>query len=199
VVHGKGSILGRMPGDTWQKFANLRAYYAFMWAHPGKKLLFMGQEFGQGVEWNAAQSLDWHLLDVHWHQGVQALVKELNRLYGSLPALHQQDCDAAGFEWLEANDNEHAVFAWLRKGLDDAAPVVVACNFTPVPRAYRLGLPLPGRWREILNTDRTDYGGSGVVNDGSFQAEAIACHGRAQSALLTLPPLGTIWLQPAGA
>ncbi|RME62537.1 MAG: 1,4-alpha-glucan branching protein GlgB, partial [Alphaproteobacteria bacterium] len=140
VVHGKGSILDRMPGDDWQKFANLRAYYGFMWGHPGKKLLFMGQEFGQGREWNHQHSLDWHLLDIHWHRGVQHLVRDLNALYRDLPALHQRDCESGGFEWVEANDPENSVLAWLRHSAGGAPPVLVVSNFTPVPRhGYRIG------------------------------------------------------------
>ena len=196
VVHGKGSILARMPGDPWQQFANIRAYYAFMWGHPGKKLLFMGQEFAQGAEWNAERSLDWHLLDVDYHKGVQALVKDLNRLYRDEPALHQMDCDGDGFEWLEANDAEASVFAWLRKGREDAAPILVICNMTPAPReAYRLGLPAPGRWREILNSDADVYGGSGMGNMGVIETEEIGSHDRPCSARITLPPLATLWFR----
>ena len=199
VVHGKGSILARMPGDTWQQFANLRAYYAFMWGHPGKKLLFMGQEFAQGAEWNAERALDWHLLDIDWHQGVQALVRDLNRLYREEPALHQLDCDGAGFEWLEANDAEASVFAWLRKGKGGVAPLLVICNFTPTPRQnYRLGLPAPGRWREILNSDAEGYGGSGIGNLGVIETEKIRSHDRPHSATITLPPLATLWFRLDG-
>ncbi|MEM8950466.1 MAG: 1,4-alpha-glucan branching protein GlgB [Pseudomonadota bacterium] len=196
VVHGKGSILARMPGDAWQQFANIRAYYAFMWGHPGKKLLFMGQEFAQGAEWNAEQSLDWHLLDVYWHEGVRSLVRDLNKLYRSEPALHQMDCDGGGFEWLEANDAEASVFAWLRKGREGTAPILVICNFTPTPReAYRLGMPNPGRWREVLNSDAEAYGGSGMGNKGMIETEEIASHGRPYSAEITLPPLSTVWFR----
>ncbi len=196
VVHGKGSILTRMPGDTWQQFANLRAYYAFMWGHPGKKLLFMGQEFAQGAEWNADQSLDWHLLDVNWHQGVQSLVRDLNRRYREEPALHQLDCDGAGFEWLEANDSEGSVLAWLRRSRDGTSPILVICNFTPMPHErYRLGLPVPGRWREILNSDAEIYGGSGMGNMGVIETEEITSHDRPYSASITLPPLATVWFR----
>jgi 1,4-alpha-glucan branching enzyme len=196
VVHGKGTILSRMPGDTWQQFANLRAYYAFMWGHPGKKLLFMGQEFGQGAEWNADRALDWHLLGVKWHQGVHTLIKDLNRLYAQEPALHQLDCDAAGFEWLEASDADKSILAWLRKGRDGTAPILVVCNFTPTPHpAYRLGLPALGRWREILNTDAGTYGGSGMGNLGMFETEEVASHGRPYSARIALPPLATVWFR----
>ena len=194
VVHGKGSILARMPGDTWQKFANLRAYYGFMWGHPGKKLLFMGQEFGQGAEWSHERGLDWHLLEIDWHRGVQRLVKDLNRLYRELPALHRRDCDGSGFAWVEANDAENSVFAWLRHGEPGEPSVLVVSNFTPVPReGYRVGLPSPGRWRELLNTDAPVYGGSGMGNLGSVEAGPVPWHGQPCSAALTLPPLATLF------
>ncbi|MGI9485628.1 MAG: 1,4-alpha-glucan branching protein GlgB [Geminicoccaceae bacterium] len=196
VVHGKGSILARMPGDAWQQFANVRAYYAFMWGHPGKKLLFMGQEFAQGSEWNADRSLDWRLLDVDFHRGVQTLVRDLNQLYRAEPALHQLDCDGAGFDWLEANDAENSVLAWLRKGEAGAPPVMVICNFTPTPqKTYRLGLPAPGKWREILNSNAEVYGGSGMGNLGVIEAEEVASHGQPFSASITLPPLATLWFK----
>ncbi len=196
VVHGKGSILGRMPGDSWQQFANIRAYYAFMWGHPGKKLLFMGQEFAQGSEWNADRSLDWNLLDTDWHQGVQTLVRDLNRLYRAEPALHELDCQGEGFEWLEANDAEHSVLAWFRCGKAGSAPILVICNFTPTPhQAYRLGLPAAGRWREILNSDAEVYGGSGIGNQGMIETEEVASHGRPFSARITLPPLAAVWFR----
>jgi 1,4-alpha-glucan branching enzyme len=198
VVHGKGSVLARMPGDDWQKFANLRAYYGFMWGHPGKKLLFMGQEFGQGREWNEQQSLDWHLMDVHWHVGVQRLVRDLNALYRGAPSLHQRDCDSGGFAWIEANDAENSVLAWLRYGRDGAAPMLVICNFTPVPRHnYRVGLPFYGRWIERLNTDAEAYGGSGMGNMGAVMAEHTPSHGNAFSASFTLPALSTLYFQHA--
>ncbi|MGD9511937.1 MAG: 1,4-alpha-glucan branching protein GlgB [Geminicoccaceae bacterium] len=200
VVHGKGSILARMPGDAWQKFANLRAYYGFMWGHPGKKLLFMGQEFGQGAEWNFQQSLDWHLLGIGWHQGVQAVVRDLNRVYRATPALHARDCTADGFAWVEANDNENSVFSWLRFGRPGDPPVLVVCNFTPVPRSgYRIGLPSAGTWREIVNTDAESYGGSGIGNLGSIHAEPVPWHGRPYSAGVTLPPLATLMFLADGA
>ena len=196
VVHGKGSILGRMPGDDWQKFANLRAYYGFMWGHPGKKLLFMGQEFAQGREWNHQQSLDWHLLDIHWHRNVRHLVRDLNNLYQTQPALHQRDCDARGFEWVEANDAENSVLSWLRYGEDGTAPMLVISNFTPVPRQnYRLGLPFGGQWSEVLNTDAAAYGGSGMGNLGAVIAEPVASHGKSHSASFTLPPLSTLYFK----
>ncbi|MFO1049974.1 MAG: 1,4-alpha-glucan branching protein GlgB [Geminicoccaceae bacterium] len=193
VVHGKGSILARMPGDAWQQFANLRAYYGFMWGHPGKKLLFMGQEFAQGAEWNYQQSLDWHLLGVGWHLGVQALVRDLNRVYRGTPALHAKDCSGDGFAWVEANDSENSVFSWLRFGRPGDPAVLVVANFTPIPRSgYRIGLPSPGTWREIVNTDAAAYGGSGMGNLGAVVAEAVPWHGRPYSAVMTLPPLATL-------
>jgi 1,4-alpha-glucan branching enzyme len=197
VVHGKGSLLGRMPGDRWQKFANLRAYLSFMWAHPGKKLIFMGGEFGQEREWNHDQSLDWHLLDDEAHAGLQKLVKELNHLYRSLPALHQLDADPAGFEWIEANDADNSVFSFVRQGRGDAEPVVAIVNMTPVVRSgYRIGLPQGGRWREILNSDSLRFGGSGVGNDFSIEAQPVGWHGRSSSLELTLPPLAAVFLSP---
>jgi 1,4-alpha-glucan branching enzyme len=183
-----------MPGDDWQKFANLRAYYAFMWAHPGKKLLFMGQEFGQGREWNHQQSLDWHLLDIHWHDGVKRLVRDLNALYREIPALHRLDCQPSGFEWVEANDSENSVLSWLRHGGEGTAPVLVVCNLTPVPRqGFRLGLPFGGQWVERLNSDAESYGGSGMGNLGAVRAEQAPSHGRPYSAGFTLPPLSTLY------
>ena len=199
VVHGKHSILGRMPGDTWQRFANLRAYYALMWGYPGKKLLFMGQEFGQWREWQSDGQLDWHLLEGAPHRGVQTLVADLNRLYRALPALHARDCEGEGFRWLVVDDAAQSVFAWLRAA-PGAPPVVCIVNFTPVPRPhYRVGLPLAGRWREVLNTDATAYGGSGLGNAGEVTAVATAAHGQPASAELLLPPLASLWLQPMEA
>jgi len=197
VVHGKGSMLGKMPGDDWQRFANLRAYYGFMWGHPGKKLLFMGQEFAQPDEWNADATLPWHLLDDPRHQGVQRVIADLNHLYRATPALHRRDCEASGFEWIEASDAERSVLAWAR--WDDAGGcALVICNFTPVPRhGYRLGLPnAHPQWREALNTDAARYGGSNVGN-GRLMAEPVAAQGRALSLSLTLPPLATLFLLPA--
>jgi 1,4-alpha-glucan branching enzyme len=203
VVHGKGSLLGKMPGDRWQRFANLRACYGFMWAHPGKKLLFMGGEFAQEREWNHDASLDWHLLDDPAHAGVRRLVRDLNRLYRSTPALHQLDVDAAGFEWIVAGDAEHSVLAFLRRGRDRGACVLVVCNFTPTVRqAWRIGVPEPGVYAERLNTDSSHYGGSNVgAPFAEVTAEAVPCHGRPWSIGLTLPPLATVILErrPAGA
>jgi len=193
VVHGKGSLLQRMPGDEWQRFANLRAYYGFMWGHPGKKLLFMGGEFAQAREWNVDRSLDWHLLDHPLHRGVQMLVRDLNAAMRRYPALHQLDVEARGFAWITHEDRDNSVFSFIRKGLDGDAVLVVS-NFTPVPRhAYRIGVDAPGRYIEILNTDDARYGGSGLHN-GDLQAEPSGAHGRGHSLSLTLPPLGTIML-----
>ncbi|WP_449409369.1 1,4-alpha-glucan branching protein GlgB [Methylobacterium komagatae] len=192
VVHGKGSLLGRMPGDRWQKFANLRAYFGFMWGHPGKKLLFMGGEFGQEREWNHDASLDWHLLDDPLHRGVKDVVRDLNRLYVSSPALHSRDAEAAGFQWLVADDSDNSVIAWARKGAGGEIAVVVS-NFTPVPReGYRIGVPAGGFYREAFNSDAAQYGGSNVGNGGGRDAEAQASHAQQHSLSLTLPPLSTV-------
>ena len=198
VVHGKGSILGRMPGDEDQRFANLRAYFAFMWGHPGKKLLFMGQDFAQPGEWNHDASLDWHLLGDPRHAGVQRLIRDLNRLYRTTPALHELDCEGAGFEWIEADAAEKSTYAWLRRGRGEAAPVVVVCNFTPVERApHRLGVPAAGRWVERINSDAAEYGGQGRGNLGGVRSEAFECHGRSNSIEIRLPPLSTLILELA--
>ena len=200
VVHGKGSLIGKMPGDRWQKFANLRAYFGFMWGHPGKKLLFMGGEFAQDSEWSHERSLDWHLLDDHMHRGVQSLVRDLNRLYRATPALHVYDAEGRGFEWVDASDNEASVLSFLRWGHEGDAPVLVVCNFTPVPREnYRIGVPLGGKWVERINTNSHDYGGSGVGNGGEVVANDISWHGRPYSLNLTLPPLGTLILALANS
>jgi 1,4-alpha-glucan branching enzyme len=192
VVHGKGTLISKMAGDDWQKFATLRAFYAFMWGYPGKKLLFMGQEFAQRREWSEARGLDWDLLQYAPHSGMQKVVKDLNRLYRNYPALHARDCEPEGFEWLVVDDKQRSVFAWLRKA-PGANPVAVVCNFTPVPREnYRLPLPHAGTWREIVNTDAADYGGSGVGNGAAVKAMA---EGERAAALLTLPPLATLMLE----
>ncbi|WP_119459239.1 1,4-alpha-glucan branching protein GlgB [Rhodospirillaceae bacterium SYSU D60014] len=197
VVHGKGSLLGKMSGDRWQKFANLRAYFAFMFTHPGKKLLFMGGEFGQEREWNHDAGLDWHLLDDPMHRGVQTLIKDLNHLYRSMPALHQLDCESAGFAWIDCQDVESSVVSYLRRGRDPDDVVVIVCNFTPVVRQnYRIGVPFGGYYRERVNTDADAYGGSGVGNGGGLQADPVACHGHPCSLSLTLPPLSTLVLAP---
>ena len=196
VVHGKGSMLDKMSGDEWQKFANLRAYYAFMWTMPGKKLLFMGGEFGQWQEWYYDESLHWHLLEYERHVGLQDLVRDLNRLYATTPALHELDCEWTGFEWIEANDLENSVVAYIRKSRD-GVNVIVVCNLTPVPREdYRLGVPAGGFYVERLNTDAELYGGSNKGNAGGVEAEEVTSQGRPWSLLLTLPPLATLVLQP---
>jgi 1,4-alpha-glucan branching enzyme len=192
VVHGKGSLLAKMPGDQWQKFANLRAYLGFMWGHPGKKLLFMGGEFAQAEEWNHDRELDWHLLGDANHAGIRRLVGDLNRLYRSTPALHSKDTDPSGFEWIEASDGDNSVLAFARHA-DNGPPVLVVCNFTPVPRHdYRIWVPKPGSWIERLNTDSTHYAGSGVGNQGAVEAEASPWHQHPYSVSLTLPPLATL-------
>ncbi len=203
VVHGKGSILGRMPGDDWQRFANLRAYYGFMWGHPGKKLLFMGQEFAQPGEWNHDAELPWALLGDERHAGVQRLVRDLNRLYREQAALHRLDCDGAGFEWIDAHDAERSLYSWLRRD-DQGAMVLVISNMTPVPReGFVLGVPDAavsgtGAWREVLNTDSAFYGGSNLGNGvRPLAVQPVASHGRAQSITLTVPPLATLFLVPA--
>jgi len=204
VVHGKGSLLAKMPGDRWQQFANLRAYLGWMWTHPGKKLLFMGGEFAQNDEWNHDRSLDWHLLQHPEHRGVQALVRDLNRLYRSHPALHALDCEPGGFEWIEANDAEHSSLAFLRRGGPGAQDsVLVVANFTPVLRQHvRLGVPdgwRGRRLRELLNTDSAHYGGANIGNgDSALAVEPVAAHGRAQSVAITLPPLAVVVFEASG-
>lgn len=195
VVHGKGSMIERMPGDEWQSFANLRLYYTFMFAHPGKKLLFMGGEFAQHREWNHNSSLDWHLLEQPAHAGLQRLVKDLNHFYRSTPALYEKDCNAEGFDWIDCSDNAQGVIAFLRRGHNSAGVVVTVCNMTPVVRYnYRIGVPLSGRFKERLNSDSEIYGGSGVGNFGAVQSDAVSCHGHDNSLDLTLPPLSTLIL-----
>ncbi|MFG1461825.1 1,4-alpha-glucan branching protein GlgB [Xanthobacter sp. DSM 24535] len=196
VVHGKGSLLGRMPGDQWQRMANLRAYVGFMFAHPGKKLLFMGCEFGQPTEWNHDAELPWHLLDDPLHRGVQKLVRDLNALYRDTPALHERDTTPDGFAWIVGDDIDNSVFAFFRFA-DDGAPVLVVANMTPVPRYdYRIGVPAGGLWGEVLNTDAVDYGGSGVGNFGAVEARAEESHGQPFALNLNLPPLAALFLRP---
>jgi 1,4-alpha-glucan branching enzyme len=195
VVHGKGSLLRKMPGDRWQQLANLRAYLALMWAHPGKQLLFMGGEFGQESEWGESRELDWWLLDHSDHAGNRRLVADLNRVYLANPALWSQDAVPSGFEWIDANDAAGNVFSFLRWGSDGS---VIACvaNFSALPHeGYRLGLPAAGRWSEVVNTDAVDYGGSGVGNLGEVETQEVSWHGRPASVNLRLPPLGTLWLR----
>jgi 1,4-alpha-glucan branching enzyme len=196
VVHGKGSMLNKMPGDEWQRFANLRLLYAYMFTHPGKKLLFMGTEFGQGTEWNSAAVLDWYVLDYDFHRGLQRLVKDLNGLYHHTQALHGQEFDWQGFEWIDCNDAQHSILSYLRKSGDDF--LVVVLNFTPVPRpGYRVGVPAAGRYREIFNSDSAYYAGSNLGNGfDPLEAEEREWNGRPYSLELTLPPLGAVILRP---
>jgi 1,4-alpha-glucan branching enzyme len=192
VVHGKKSLIGRMPGDDWQRFANLRAYYAFMFGHPGKKLMFMGCEFAQEREWNHDRSLDWHLLEQDKHKGIQSLIRDLNELYRQQPALHELDCDPAGFEWVITEDAASNVFAWLRKGANPRAQCLVVVNFSPnVYRDYKVRVPFPGRWREVLNSDAGIYGGGNVGNGGE-----VVANGLVPEINLTLPPLAAVFLVP---
>ncbi len=196
VVHGKGSLLNKMPGDRWQKFANLRLLYAYMYSQPGKKLLFMGSEIAQWREWNHDVSLDWHLLEEPAHAGVQRLVSDLNRAYASEPAMFVRDTDPSGFDWIDGSDAEHSAIAYLRLGGEGDRPVLVVMNFTPVVRHdYRVGVPCAGDWVEILNTDAEHYGGSGVGNLGQVSSEPVAAHGRACSVRVTLPPLAAVWFR----
>ena len=196
VVHGKGSLVGKMSGDHWQKFATLRTYYGLMWGHPGKKLLFMGQEFGQWAEWNHDKGLDWHLTAHGEHKGLQNLIRDLNRAYRDVPALSARDCEQEGFRWIVVEDRDQSVYAFARFGEWGDKPVVVVSNFTPVPRhGYRLGMPLPGRWREVINTDAACYGGSNLGNGGAIQAQAEESHGLPASATILVPPLATLIFQ----
>jgi len=198
VVHGKGSIYTRMPGDRWQKFANLRLYYAYMYTYPGKKLMFMGNDFGQVREWNHDSSLDWHLLDQPEHAGLKRLMQDLNRLYRDTPACYQIDTSFEGFEWIDCADSKQGVISYLRRGKDPADIILVVCNMTPVVRqGYRIGAPRPGTYLEIFNSDADYYGGSGIGNLGAVNAEPIADHGREYSLSLNLPPLATLILKPA--
>jgi 1,4-alpha-glucan branching enzyme len=197
VVHGKGSLLSRMPGDRWQRFANLRALYGYMWAHPGKQLLFMGSELAQEREGSHETSLDWHLLEQAEHAGVQSLVRDLNRVYRGEPALWDVDGEPDGFRWLEANDADANVIAFVRRTRDGGRTLVCVCNFSPVPRhGYRIGLPSGGVWREVLNTDDPRYGGSGVVNGPAVSADEQPWHEQPFSAEVVVPPLGVVWLAP---
>ena len=198
VVYGKGSLIQKMPGDEWQRFANLRAYFAFMWTHPGRKLLFMGGEFAQWREWNHDAGLDWFSLDNPMNKGVQTLLCDLNAAYRSMSALHVRDSVPEGFQWLVMDDADQSVYAFLRLGEASDRPVLVACNFTPVPRRlYRVGVPVVGLWQEVVNTDAAVYGGSNVGNDGGVEAEPTGCHGQRASLVVTLPPLATIILRAA--
>jgi 1,4-alpha-glucan branching enzyme len=196
VVHGKGSLLGKMPGDEWQRFANLRLLLGYQAAQPGKSLLFMGGEIGQWREWDHERSVDWHLLAFERHEGVRRWVEDLNRLYRDEPALHELDSDPAGFEWIDANDSAHSTLTFLRRSADQAETILVACNFTPVPRVNHLvGVPLARGWRELLNSDAELYGGSGWGNLGGLEALPLPVHGRPRAVNLTIPPLGIVFLK----
>lgn len=196
VVHLKGSLLTKMAGDDWQKFANLRALYGYMYSQPAKKLLFMGADVAQRGEWNHESSVDWHLLEHESHAGVMRWLSELNRVYRDEPALHELDFDPAGFEWLDANDSENSVIAYMRYGKDRRDPIIVVCNFTPVPRwGYRVGVPERGYYRELLNSDSRDYWGSGQGNFGGVESTIVPWHGRPFSINVTVPPLGVIFLK----
>jgi 1,4-alpha-glucan branching enzyme len=199
VVYGKGSLLRKMPGDDWQKFANLRLLFGYMYAQPGKKLLFMGGEFGQWDEWYHEASLDWELLDYAPHAGLQCWVKDLNNLYRNVPALHELDFDPAGFEWIDCDDAMQSTLSLIRRGRSNRDEVVVVCNFTPLPRFnYRLGVPKGGFWREVLNSDGIDYGGGGIGNLGGTGTDPIAIHGRHYSLNLTIPPLAVVYFKHEG-
>jgi 1,4-alpha-glucan branching enzyme len=191
VVHGKGSLLGRMPGDEWNRFANLRTMFAYMFTHPGTKLLFMGGEFAQSSEWNHDKSLDWHLLEYNYHQGIYKIIKDLNHLYRNEPALFEFSFDNKGFEWLDYSDRDNSVMLFIRKGWKKEDTLVVACNFTPAVRHdYRVGAPVKGTWKEIFNSDNVKYGGSGVLNQGLLVTKPVKYHGKDYSFTITLPPLG---------
>ncbi len=196
VTHGKGSLLARMPGDDWQRHANMRVFFALMWAHPGKKLIFMGNEFAQENEWSHSGEIAWHILSDPFKAGMRHLLSDLNHLYRAVPALHARDCDPEGFAWIIGDDTANTVLSWLRLA-PGHAPVLVVLNLTPVIRHdYRVGVPVGGQWRECLNSDATAYGGSGVGNGGHVMATNEAAHGHPCSCALTLPPLAALYLQP---
>jgi 1,4-alpha-glucan branching enzyme len=196
VVHGKRSLLGRMPGDLWQKFANLRLLFAYMFAQPGKKLLFMGGEFGQWKEWDHDSSLDWHLLGLHSHRQLQRWLADLNRAYRSEPCLHELDCESAGFEWIDGSDSDQSMLTFLRKPSNEREAILCVLNFTPIPRlGYRVGVPWAGAWKEILNSDAGLYGGADMGNLGETTSQPVPMHGRPNSLNLTVPPLGAIFLK----
>jgi 1,4-alpha-glucan branching enzyme len=197
VVYGKRSLIGKMPGDDWQKFANLRLLYGFMFGHPGKKLLFMGGEFGQWSEWNHDSSLEWHLLQYPFHSGLLRWLRDLNTFYRGQPSLFERDFDTSGFEWVDCTDSQRSVVSFLRMGKNSQERTLFICNFTPVPRHnYRVGVPSSGYWREMLNSDAPLYGGSGQGNDGGAEASPLPVHGRQHSLNLTLPPLGILVFRP---
>ncbi|MFW5645548.1 MAG: 1,4-alpha-glucan branching enzyme, partial [Bacteroidota bacterium] len=193
VVHGKKSLINKMPGDNWQKFANLRALFGFMFAHPGKKLHFMGMEFGQWNEWNHESSLDWHLIEYEPHKGLQFFIKDLNSVYKRFPALYENDFSEEGFRWIDANDSQNSILSFVRYDKDKDRPVLIIANFTPVPRYnYRIGVPVDARWTEILNSDAKQYGGSGMGNFGGVEANPVTYHGEEQSINILIPPLGIV-------
>ncbi|SEM80551.1 1,4-alpha-glucan branching protein GlgB [Nitrosomonas marina] len=196
VVHGKGSMIGKMPGDDWQKFANLRALYGYMYGHPGKKLLFMGSEFAQWSEWNHDRSLEWELLQYSPHRGIQDWLKDLNHFYRNEAALYEQDFASEGFEWVDCNDWEESTISFIRSAKRSGDVILAVCNFTPIPRMnYRVGVPRGGWWREVLNSDATQYGGSGHGNLGGVEAAPVSVHGRSHSLMLSLPPLATLFFK----
>jgi 1,4-alpha-glucan branching enzyme len=199
VVYGKGSLIGKMPGDDWQKFANLRALFGYMYAQPSKKMLFMGGEFGQWREWAHDASLQWELLDLPLHAGLQKWVRQLNHFYKNETALYEWDCDPAGFEWIDCGDADASVVSLMRRGKSAATLVLAICNFTPVPRhSYRVGAPRGGYWQEVLNSDATEYGGSGMGNLGGVEAAPVPLHGRSHSLTITLPPLSVTFFRSVG-
>jgi 1,4-alpha-glucan branching enzyme len=199
VVHGKGSLLTKMPGDEWQKFANLRLLLGYQFAQPGKKLMFMGCEFGQRKEWNHDNVLDWSLLELKPHDGIRRWVQDLNRFYQSEPGLAQLDCSPSGFRWVDGSDGERSVLSFLRCGTEPGSEILIVFNFTPVPRQnYRVGVPQGGFWQELLNSDAPLYGGSGVGNIGGQNAAPIPSHGSMWSLNLTLPPLGALFMKRSG-
>jgi 1,4-alpha-glucan branching enzyme len=198
-VYGKGSLIGKMPGDEWQRFANLRLLFTYMYTHPGTKLIFMGGEFGQKGEWNFQQSLDWHLLQYSTHKGIKECVKALNAALRSQPALHDYNFSPEGFEWIDAQDRDNSIVAYMRKGLNPTDSIVVVLNMTPVSQKnYRIGVPLLGKWEEIFNSDAVDFYGSGVSNTHPITAEAEKWHNQPQSVVLTIPPLAGIILKCKG-
>jgi 1,4-alpha-glucan branching enzyme len=197
VVHGKGSLVNKMHGNEWQKFANLRLLFGYMYAHPGKKLLFMGCEFGQWKEWNHDLSLDWQALEYHTHQSVQKWVCDLNHYYRNTPLLYENDFRSDSFEWIDFNDYQQSVISFIRKGDSPDDVILVVCNFTPVPRYnYRIGVPVSGFWKEVLNSDAGKYGGSGLCNRDGVESDRVHIHGRNNSISITLPPLGIVFLRP---
>ena len=200
VVHGKRSMFGKIPGDDWQKAATLRALYGFMYAHPGKKLMFMGSEFGQGREWNHDDDLEWYLLGEPLHEGLRRYVQDLNRVYAAEPPLHEVDFDTAGFQWIDCNDSEKSVVSLIRRSKNGDQFLVAVLNFTPVPReGYRIGVPQAGSYHEVINSDADVYGGGNVGNGGSVEAESIPSHGYQHSITLTLPPLGFLLFKPTSS